>query len=340
MAETREESDRAGLDDCPGPHLCVVIPTRNRCAQVVRLVTALVEDPMIHQLVVVDDASTDDTHHALSALAATHPRLQVLQGPGKGASPARITGAQQADGEIVLFLDDDVTPEPGLFAGHLARHAAGRPLVVVGYMPTHVPVPPTPTTFSTALYAHEYEGRCEKYDADPSSVLLNLWMGNVSMPRETFLEATARWPTPPSRFGHEDQQVGLRLRQMGVDAVFDRSLSAVHEHKRTLAQFRRDSRRQGAGRAVLEEDHSDQLDITGPAQFRAGLPMPVRAFVAATSSRAIYRTGASTLTAMVRYTGAAGSFGVQTAAARLLRRVEQQHGYLERAATTSDGRAL
>jgi glycosyltransferase involved in cell wall biosynthesis len=332
----------------PAAGIAVVIPTHNRQDRLDVLLATLRADgaregstadaaAAAAEIIVVDDGSTDRTPEVIASHAAADGRVVgVRRSSGGGAAAARLAGAQAATADIILFLDDDVAPSAGLVANHLRRHRERRDtgrdgrrgLVVVGYMPTPVPTDWSADTFVTALYSQEYEGRCRHYEEDPASVLRNLWMGNVSLPRELFLDVTERWPEPLPVGRHEDQHIGLRLLEVGADAVFDRSLLATHEHQRTLAKFRRESWFAGVGHCLIERSHPDALVAGGARRYRADLPAVPRAVVALTTPRFVYRPVASTMAAVARGAGRARRFGVQTTVARLLRRVEQQQGYL------------
>jgi hypothetical protein len=178
------------------------------------------------------------------------------------------------------------------------------------------------------LYAAEYEGRCAQYEADPNDVLRHLWMGNLSVGRERFLDATQRWPAPLPRFRHEDTEIGLRLASLEVIPFFDRTLLAWHQHQRTLAQFRRDCRLDGAGLAELDREGRDVFGRPGFGRFSDGLPLPLRQVVTASTRPTVYRLTASTVSAAVSAAGVAKAFRVEIGLARMLRRLDRQHGYL------------
>lgn len=333
--------------------LSVVVPTRNRVRRLGPLLDRLLADPTALEVIVVDDGSTDGTRAVLDARAARDPRLVVVQGPSQGPLQARVTGTEHADGDVVLLLDDDVLPDPGLAEGHLRHHRTTPDLLVLGFMPTRLPDRGGADTFTTRLYAAEYAGRCATFDADPGLILKHLWMGNLSLPRERFLDVTIRALAPLPLFRHEDQEIGLRLAALGMTAVFDRTLHGVHEHRRTLPQFRRDCRLDGAGTALLDRAHPGLYGEPGIARFRSGLPRPLAAAISATTRPAAYRAVAGALAGGVRLTGllGAGALGAgrlgagrlgtraQLAAARLLRRVELQRGYLLQATGCGDPRA-
>jgi GT2 family glycosyltransferase len=88
----------------------VVIPTFNRSASLERLLFALaLATPPAGgmEVIVVDDGSSDDTA-AVVADAGVRYLFQSNAGPGA----ARQRGWRAADGDFIVFMDDDVIPEP------------------------------------------------------------------------------------------------------------------------------------------------------------------------------------------------------------------------------------
>jgi glycosyltransferase involved in cell wall biosynthesis len=57
--------------------LSVVVPVYNEAATVASVVSAVLAQPMIAELVVVDDGSNDETGELLNKLQTTHSRLIV-----------------------------------------------------------------------------------------------------------------------------------------------------------------------------------------------------------------------------------------------------------------------
>lgn len=106
-------------DEPPGP-VSVVIPARDEEARLGRVLAALRHDPQVHEVLVVDDESTDGTADLARALGA-----RVVPGaplpPGWVGKPwALQQGLQAAEGEWVLCLDADTEPLPGLVAAAVA----------------------------------------------------------------------------------------------------------------------------------------------------------------------------------------------------------------------------
>ncbi len=100
----------------------VVIPTRNRCARLLNAVASVREQSGVElEIIVVDDASSDGTQHAMDALCQEEPRLRYIRNPYPlGGGGARNAGAALAKGAFISFLDDDDYFLPGKLATQVA----------------------------------------------------------------------------------------------------------------------------------------------------------------------------------------------------------------------------
>lgn len=89
----------------PPPLVSVVIPAYNaawRLGRAVKSVLAQTYDPL--EILVVDDGSTDDPANVLVPFGG---RVTTITQKNMGLSAARNTGAAQATGEFIAFLDAD-----------------------------------------------------------------------------------------------------------------------------------------------------------------------------------------------------------------------------------------
>jgi glycosyltransferase involved in cell wall biosynthesis len=87
------------------PLVSVILPTHNRARWVGRAAASVLAQTHRHlELIVVDDASDDDTPEALAALEGP---VSVLSQPRAGAYAARNLGLRHAAGEFVAFVDSD-----------------------------------------------------------------------------------------------------------------------------------------------------------------------------------------------------------------------------------------
>ena len=104
------------------PAVSVIVPTRNRWQLLSRtaLPSALAQEGVELEVVVVDDGSTDETPGRLAELTSTDTHVRVLShDSSRGVAAARNTGIAVAEGRWVAFLDDDDVWSPRKLAAQL-----------------------------------------------------------------------------------------------------------------------------------------------------------------------------------------------------------------------------
>ncbi len=98
-----------------GPKVSCIIPAYNEAERIGAVITAIAGHPHILEVIVVDDASSDET--ALIAQGFTGVRvIRLAQNQGKTMALKR--ALDEATGELVLLLDADLR---GLEAQHISR---------------------------------------------------------------------------------------------------------------------------------------------------------------------------------------------------------------------------
>jgi glycosyltransferase involved in cell wall biosynthesis len=113
--------------------LSVVMPAYNERATIQAILARVEGTALAHEILVVDDGSTDGTRELLNSLTAQHPRLRVLlhqHNQGKGA--ALRTGIRAASGDIVLIQDADLEYDPRDYPALLQPILEGKADVVYG----------------------------------------------------------------------------------------------------------------------------------------------------------------------------------------------------------------
>ena len=106
--------------------ISLILPAKNEVEGLRRTLPGLCQLTGIHEIIVVDDGSTDGT----ADLAREHG-VTVLSSPysmGNGASIKR--GARAATGDVFVFLDADAQHDPALVPRLLERLAQGYDMVV------------------------------------------------------------------------------------------------------------------------------------------------------------------------------------------------------------------
>lgn len=92
--------------------ISAIVPAYNEAERIGAVLEPLLSAPSVDEIVVVDDGSTDGTAEVAQRYGVRVVRLSENQ--GKGAAMA--AGVREANGDVLLFLDADLT---GLTAQHV-----------------------------------------------------------------------------------------------------------------------------------------------------------------------------------------------------------------------------
>lgn len=201
----------------------MIVPARNAARSLSACLEAiLAEAGDAVEIIVVDDASTDET----AKIASSYPvRLVHLKQRG-GVAAARNAGADAARGRVLFFLDSDVVLAPGgLERGRAAIAQPGVDAVIGSY--DDDPAVRSAVSLFKNLAHHHFHQR-----AGPEAS--TFWGACGVIRRESFWSVggfDARRFRSPSV---EDIDLGYRLRERGAQIRLDRGLLVKHLKRWTL----------------------------------------------------------------------------------------------------------
>jgi glycosyltransferase involved in cell wall biosynthesis/peptidoglycan/xylan/chitin deacetylase (PgdA/CDA1 family) len=213
--------------------LSVVIPTHNRVASLQRTLAFIFQQELAagsFEVVVVDDGSTDGTFEWLQTV---NPRCgwKVLHTPNGGPAAARNRGIEASSGEIVLFMDDDISCPPGLLSAHLEGHRKqAAPSVVYG--PLRLEGDSSALSHSAREFLDLHRENSEAAD----SALRQAYVGPNRSVRRHLLKEYGGFDEL-FRFVAEDRELGVRLWAEGVPFVSCPVAAATHHYDCSSSEF-------------------------------------------------------------------------------------------------------
>jgi GT2 family glycosyltransferase len=241
----------------PSPDISIVIPTHNRQDSLRRLLDGLERQTYPSaglEVVVVCNACTDGTQDMLRTL---HPPycLQVVEQPDLGPGNGRNQGTSRARGELLIFLDDDIEPSPGLVESHVKAHRQRSGIAVMGYLP---PVLELQRGFFKAELRRWWEAKFFAMGQTGHRFTYHdLLSGNFSILRDDFMQAGGFDPALRACF--DDLEFGIRLLKSGIRFKFAIEAWGCHHENRDLDGLLRRKFQEGLAEVHIGERHPEVI---------------------------------------------------------------------------------
>lgn len=216
------------------PRISVIFPTYGRCDVVRTTIQRLLASdyPADRFEILVCDNSTDGTPAMVRQFEATSTTpVRLLASEERLPAVKRNLGLRVADGDLVLFMNDDLWVRPDLLVEHARAHVQhDGPVAVLGHCRQSPDMQQTPFVSWYQPFAyHELEGR----DGEQLPYRYS-WSMNLSFPREVMLERNLVFHEDWRHIGHEDVELGYRWTSAGLPIVYHPAATGDHFHPHTL----------------------------------------------------------------------------------------------------------
>jgi glycosyltransferase involved in cell wall biosynthesis len=238
--------------------ISVVIPTYNRRGSLAATLRALTSQVLMREafeVVVSIDGSQDGTRELLVNFRAPY-KLVPIWFPNSGRATACNRGARFATGEIILFFDDDMEPDPHCLSAHLAAHQGGARKAVLGPIPFSQEASPTPLleflraktdTVLKRLAQPDYKMRVRDF-----------YSSNLSLPRDLFFELDG-FDESFRLYGNEDVEFACRLARAGIPIIFNPRATARQQYLKDFRGLSRDNMDKGRTAVLLAMKHPEVI---------------------------------------------------------------------------------
>ena len=230
------------------PFISVVMPTYNRSHFLDRGLTALLNQCYPHacyEIIVVDDASTDETEDILERRRQAQPeRLHILrQDRNRGPAAARNRGVAEAKGALIAFTDDDCVVAPD-WLDQIRRGLEEPRVAGVG----------------GRVLAYETDSAIQRYQARYSAIaqphmrqgeILLLITANALFRREALLEVRG-FPEQLTSAGGEELYLCHQLLDRGYVFRYNPEALVYHRYSTSWRIFANTYYRYGQGKAFQQ----------------------------------------------------------------------------------------
>lgn len=232
------------------PICSVIIPSYRSSKTIRACLTALLnQDFRLAYEIIVVDSSADETP---TLIRRDFSQVRLIHLPQQtDPALARNIGAQQAQGQILAFIDADCVASPDWLGRLYATIQAGYEAVGGAIANAN-----GETLASWASYFCEFR---EFLPGDTPREVDNLTLGNAAYRREPFW-AVGGFPT--SYFPQEDQVFHRLLGERGIKIRFDPRIVVAHHHRSQPRAFLQHQRRIGQANAQVLK----KVDLPG-AEF-------------------------------------------------------------------------
>tara|TARA_R110000850_G_scaffold20864_6_gene61820 strand:+ start:1021 stop:1935 length:915 start_codon:yes stop_codon:yes gene_type:complete len=111
----------------------VIIPTYNGGHKISGVLDALKDQSFKDfELIVVVDGSTDNTLEVLEKYKKVFSNLKIIYQKNSGRAIVRNKGAREANGDLLIFFDDDMLPTKNCIKLHLEHHKKKQGTILTG----------------------------------------------------------------------------------------------------------------------------------------------------------------------------------------------------------------
>lgn len=240
--------------------ISVIVPTFNRRRTLKICIESLFDQNYSKddfEVIVIDDGSNDGTEQLVSLLKIDSPvALRYFKQNRSGPGCARNRGIDNARGDIILFIGDDIIASFDLLREHQRIHScfSGDNLSVLGYITWYPEI--KITNFMRWL---EKEGLQFGYPLikDPGNVPYNFfYTSNVSV-KKKFLLKCGVFDEDFHFAAFEDIELAYRLFKAGLRIVYNEKAAAYHKHEVTKADYNKKLRIAGESMAIFHYKHPE-----------------------------------------------------------------------------------
>lgn len=218
------------------PSVDIVVPCYNVAHVIEQCVARLLKqqyDENKISIYLINDGSTDATGEILDTFLH-HQHINIIHHEkNRGLSAARNTGIKSGTGEVIIFLDSDMTVQPNWVSNHLSILRNNDVVGVIG--DSQLPQGNKPNELDSYLYDPRRGAR--RFEEGTPIRFPYFLLNNTSLKRSVF-DVIEFFDENIISYGGEDTELAIRLWEAYPDGLrFSFSATCEHHHPRELNDY-------------------------------------------------------------------------------------------------------
>lgn len=241
------------------PYLTVIIPTYNRRKELATCLEHLKTQSLAqesYEVIVVNDGSTDDTALFLDKEEQKWNRLKVLHQKNAGQGNARNLAIPHAEGQIIMFIGDDIYATENFLKKHVEFHKANPELEAACLGLTEWAKDKKINPFMEWLTEGGPQFAYHKLKAHKEADFWFFYTSNISLKAELL----NRQPFDPDfhGYGWEDIELAYRLKkEEGMKITYTPEAFAYHDHYMQEDSLKPRMQKIGSNAHIFQKKHPD-----------------------------------------------------------------------------------
>ena len=223
------------------PDISLIMPCYNRAHDLRRSLEAYdrqLGEPSF-EMIAVDDGSNDETNEILISFQPENFSLRVIRSErNQGPAMARNIGISHSVAPLLLFVGDDILPDPYLVKGHLEAHRFYKSdqIALLGKVAWAQDLPINTLMahidgIGSQQFSYHYMRDQQVYD------FRHFYTANISLKRKMLLTQDWWFDTEFPHAVFEDVELSFRLSQVGMKIIYLAHLIGYHYHYHNIWTF-------------------------------------------------------------------------------------------------------
>lgn len=184
-----------------------------------------------YEIIVCDSYSNDGTNELMEKLLIKYNNLKYINDHKNVLATKRNIGIDLAEGNIVVFMDDDVLPENNFIEAHLNAHAYKKNVVFCGNIRF-------PLEWVKNSNYYRYRDKYHKNLKGEELKFNRIVVMNMSFKKDEFLKKVGYVSEKFIGYGGEDTELGWRISKSGLKIYFlEEALGWHYEKSPTIKQY-------------------------------------------------------------------------------------------------------